>query len=420
MDDYGRRLSPLTKAKSSGPPSLPSVLNGRIGIWRTVRGNRMFIELKGAAFRGLTEESLKNMSTSAKKVRFGKYFDDNGRIRTDQEDLIQGQVLDGPADFVGKDVTSLGSEQWRSITPEATNKEFSGIEVHRDGIKALKTSIRRAVGDESDTRLKRLRTANTVESLVPIARVSGFKDDVIKDILTSGKPSDDTIQTLTIESRAASRLRPSAGAQSAFEGAAAVQLDSVISEVERAGRLRPSSLKNILESMRDSSEDKKVKKDLQALLDKLKVSSGQKDMEDIASSAINIMQRDLMRSDYPRRLKPSSAKDRLSENRRLTQESIDNDKQAVESAISSTKSDAALDELANEYLAQVGGDKDKARQLALEYILGQLEGTVRLPQVRREVAKVRRVVSSGGTDRLEVLFLLIQILRLILTVLLPV
>lgn len=413
------RLAPLDKAKSSGPPSLPSVLNGRIGIWRTVRGNRMFIELKGAAFRGVTEESLKNMSASAKKVRFGKYFDDNGRLRSDQDELIQGQVLDGPADFVGKDVTSLGSEEWRSITPEATNREFSDVKVHQDGIKALKASIRSAVNDESDTRLKRLRTANTVEALVPIARVSGFKDDVIKDILSSGNRSSDTIQTLTIDS-SPTRLRPFGGTQTAFEGAAAVQLDSVISEVERAGRLRPSALRNILESMRDSSEDEKVKRDLQALIDKLKVSEGQKAMEEIASSAVSIMQRDLMRSDYPKRLRPEAERSRLSENRKLTQDSLDNDKKAIQNAISKTKSDAALDDLAKDYLAQVSGDKDKARQLALEYIIGQLEGTVRLPQVRREVAKIRKVVSSGGTDRLEILFLLIQLLRLILTVLVPV
>ena len=79
-DPKNIRLEPLEKGAISGPPSLPDALEGHIGIWRTVRGNRMFIELKGSAFRGVTEDALKSMSPAAKKLRFGKFFDESVSI----------------------------------------------------------------------------------------------------------------------------------------------------------------------------------------------------------------------------------------------------------------------------------------------------------------------------------------------------
>ena len=428
------RLEPVEKSSTSGPPSLPTVVNGRIGIWRTIRGNRMFIELKGGAFEGVSESSLRSMSDAAKRLRFGKYFDDQGRIRTDQDEFQQGEILDGPAEFVGRDISGVEARDWEKLTPEKTKQIFSRVDVDNKGLSALKSSVRRAISNPNDTRMKRLRTANTAESIIPIARISGFKDDEIKNILTSGKPSENFVESLTIgngpkeKPEPPTRLSPRQAPEAAISGANAVQVQEVISEMGRSASLRPQALSSILEGLRDSRDDDKFKNEMDKLINRLKVESSEKSVDTIANRAINLVEREIEEEvkggSRLRLVEPADETKkppgRLKEDEKSTKESVQNDKKAVQSAVDRVQTDEALGNVAQDFLEDADGDKEKAFQMALEYILGQLESSVRLPQVKREVVRIKEAVSSGRIDRSETLFLLIQILRLILTVLVPV
>ncbi|MCW4027025.1 MAG: hypothetical protein NWE76_06050 [Candidatus Bathyarchaeota archaeon] len=187
------RLEPLAKKKRSGTPSMPTGLGGKIGIWRMIRGNRMFLELTGSAFEGLTAEDVKSMESSEKRERFGEFFDERGVLLPNQDQIEQGRILEGPADLIGLEIQSVPSEVWTRLTPIQTKKEFSKVKRSRNGISALKSSIVDAIDDPSDTRVKRVKSARRVEELVPIARVSGFTTNEIKKIIESGKPSKNTI-----------------------------------------------------------------------------------------------------------------------------------------------------------------------------------------------------------------------------------
>ena len=145
-------ITALEKGASLRPGSPPVVISGHLGIWRTVRHNRMFLELTNG----------------------GK---------------TQGKVLIGPPSFVGHSLGDVPSETWANLTPKATLKEFSNVPVAGNGIDTLKQSIKNAVGPE-DTRRQAVESFNTKLQLVPIARSAGFTDEEIKMALSGKSPNE--------------------------------------------------------------------------------------------------------------------------------------------------------------------------------------------------------------------------------------
>lgn len=141
----------LEKRTSARPGSPPVVINGNLGIWRTIRHNRMFLELL-----------------------------DGGKK--------QGKVLIGPPSFVGQSLSDISSDTWANLTPKATLKEFSNVTVADNGIQTLKQSIKDSVGPE-DTRRTAVDDLDTKLQLVPIARSAGFTDDEIKMALAGKSPT---------------------------------------------------------------------------------------------------------------------------------------------------------------------------------------------------------------------------------------
>lgn len=144
-------IGTLEKKASARPGSPPVVINGHLGVWRTVRHNRMFLEL----------------------LNGGK---------------TQGKVLIGPPSMVGRELGDVPSEVWAGLTPKATLKEFSDVDVASNGIETLKQSIKDAVGPD-DTRRQAVENFTTKLQLVPIARSAGFTDDEIKAALAGNSPN---------------------------------------------------------------------------------------------------------------------------------------------------------------------------------------------------------------------------------------
>jgi len=141
----------LEKKKSLRPGSPPVSINGNLGVWRTVRHNRMFIEI-------------------------------------DSKGLPKGRVLIGPPSFVGNKLGDIPDDVWANLTPRSTTKQFANVKVADNGIETLKQSIENAVGPE-DTRREALKELNTVEQLVPISRSAGFTDEEIKAALAGNAPN---------------------------------------------------------------------------------------------------------------------------------------------------------------------------------------------------------------------------------------
>lgn len=155
LSEIDKVIEALEKKKSLRPGSPPEVINGHLGVWRTVRHNRVFLELTNG----------------------GKSL---------------GRVLIGPPSFVGRSLDNIPSEVWAALTPRATLKEFRNLRPSQDGIDTLKQSIVNAVGPK-DTRRDAVKDLDTIEQLVPIARSAGFTDDEIKDA-ARGKSPNSAIQ----------------------------------------------------------------------------------------------------------------------------------------------------------------------------------------------------------------------------------
>lgn len=153
LSEVDKIIEALEKKKSLRPGSPPEVLNGHLGVWRTVRHNRVFLEL----------------------THGGKTL---------------GRVLIGPPSLVGRTLSDVPSDVWEAMTPRATLKEFRNFKPASSGINDLKEAIKTSVGPK-DTRREALNGLETVEQLVPIARSAGFTDAEIKQSLKGNPPNVD-------------------------------------------------------------------------------------------------------------------------------------------------------------------------------------------------------------------------------------
>lgn len=206
-------LHTLEKLQSLRPPSPPVVINGHLGVWRTIRHNRVFLELLP-----------------------------NG---------VQGKVLIGPPSMVGYAIKDVPDETWAGMTPRATLKEFKDFPVASNGVDTLKQAIIDATGPE-DTRREAVKDLDEPLQLVPMARRTGFTDDEIKQALSGTAPNkalepkpnkgrdaaEPAPTRTTVIGQPKSEKPENPSTEQMVDGALALIADPAVNEGEEADRAR--------------------------------------------------------------------------------------------------------------------------------------------------------------------------------------
>lgn len=145
------RVIEVLQKKHIGGGSPPVVEQGHLGIWRNVRGHRMFLELEPGT---------------------GKWaVDVKGKPH------VQGKVLVGPPSLVNQPIGGVDDAVWDKLSGSGTKRTFPSASP--EGIKALKSSLRNSL-QEDDTRRGAIDGTDELPKLVQIARSAGFTDDEIK------------------------------------------------------------------------------------------------------------------------------------------------------------------------------------------------------------------------------------------------
>lgn len=361
------RLIEVLEKASTRPGSNPVLVDGKLGIWRTIRGFRMFIVLDGP---------------------------------------FKDTVLVGPPAFAGKKLNDVGEKGWEALTPRATNKKFAKMKADKDGIKNLKNAIRDAIGPE-DTRHDRLRQVNTVEELVPLARSAGFSDDEIEaslkgkdvtrelrrargipDVRPKEKPVRDVERRkkpikLEVEPATTEPSQEFQGIIDAFNTPSASQVS------------RLEAIADSIIAMAKRQKDPDVRMRLEHIGFSLKAGT-------MSLTAARERIDDLMNPSGPEMPKPSVSEVNVAHDRQLLQGAIDD-------------MEVRLSEKMKEFFREAAGNSDKAKDLAFEELLDELIGQVRAPQVKQEVTKVQQAVKSGRMNHRTGVLRLLQILRLILS-----
>jgi len=144
----------LLQKKRIGGGSPPEVEQGQLGLWRTVRGMRLFLQLLPGS---------------------GKWaVDVKGKSH------IQGKVLVGPPSLVNLPIGEVSNDVWDRLSGSGTRSAFPSASP--EGVKALKTSLKNSLS-ESDTRIPVIEKTTELPKLVQLARSAGFTDDEIKSAL---------------------------------------------------------------------------------------------------------------------------------------------------------------------------------------------------------------------------------------------
>lgn len=152
--DIDQLIERLEKKSPISPGSPPVVVQGELGLWRTVRGFRTLMELQPGT---------------------GKWaVDVKGKSH------VQGRVLVGPPSLVGHPIADVPDGVWDKLSGSGTKATFP--DASPEGIKALRDSVKNALGDD-DTRQSVLDATDELPKLVQIARSAGFLDAEVKAAL---------------------------------------------------------------------------------------------------------------------------------------------------------------------------------------------------------------------------------------------
>ncbi len=157
-------ISLLEKKTTLSPGSPPVMEAGTLGIWRTIRGFRVFLELVPGA----------------------------GKYNFDGKSYKGGRVMVGPPSLTGKDITNVGNDVWGGLSGSGTKESFNTKPTDA-GLSALKASIRSSLKSD-DTRRAAIDETSDLQKLVQIARSAGFTDSEIKESL-GGKTFHNALDT---------------------------------------------------------------------------------------------------------------------------------------------------------------------------------------------------------------------------------
>ena len=396
-------LISILEKKSPRPGSPPEMVNGHLGVWRTIRHNRMFLEIKRGEAGG------------------------KGTL---------GRVLIGPPSFVGHSLDDVSGDAWQALTPRATLKEFNRVQPASNGIETLKQSIRNAIGPE-DTRREALENLNTVMQLVPIARSVGFKDEEIKQALggdspnkpLSGKETEGPRKRLPLkavpdipeevpdelaERREAPDIEaPKPAEVGGAELARAVgddrALDTIIRAVDepaKGEKNREYQLGEFLDNIKGNIKDDLMKKQVEKIAAGLK--SGDYTVSEVKDRLKEISRnKEAVKQNVPKPEEIVALQDRAE-----IKEFMETFDDKLDKLIEQKRKETATTDLP---ASQV----DSMRIAALESMIAELLAKVKSPQAQKEIRHIMESVRVNPFSKRSVFLRLYQILQ-ILMLLIPV
>jgi len=375
--------------KASVRPGSPAVIyHGHKGVWRTLRGFRVFIE-------------------------------DNGGK--------QGKILVGPPSLAGKGFGEIGSDTWSGLTPKATNKTFSGGDASN-----LKASIKNSLGAD-DTRHAALDSMTSTQELIPIARSAGFTDENIKSALGGQKINSGlgegnhqaTVTTLKPRRLASTppeeksvsgepnpvvappekpklRLQPEVSKPQSAPAARPVGPDSIqgalaLAEAPVKGNdhERVTRVADAILAAAKKHEDELLRRKLEALGYGLK--SGARKLSDV---------RDELRNMVENRQNTGVA------NPSVNEVTVLHDRTELQDFLKNAEEE--MKQHMEEKLREANGDRHRAQDLALEKMLSILESRVRDPHIIKEIRTMREGLRKKRIGSHSVLLRLLMLLRRLL------
>ena len=346
----------LQKAAVRPGGSPPVVENGKLGVWRTIRGYRMFLELNG------------------------------GKL---------GDVLIGPPSFQGKGLGDADQSVWSELTPEATRRKFSSVDVASGGVDRLKGAIRNSLGSK-DTRREHLESVNTVEEVVPIARSAGFRDEEIAQALKGGevgsRPPKLPNRLTRNKPRTPNIEREPAKGEPDSDFRSVVDAFNAPSKAERGDRAKQLA-QSILDQA-DKQQDAATRLRLQAIGHAL------------AGGAMSISQ---AREKVQEALKGGDAGKATPSKKEVD---VLHDRVALKQFLDGYE--AKAEKLVEAKLREASGSSERAKDLAVAQLIGELEAKVHVTEVKTELIKIREGIQSGKLSHRVGIRRILQILRLVL------
>lgn len=366
LSNIDRLVEVLQKAAArtaTRPGSAAVTIDGQRGIWRTVRGFRVFLELK------------------------------DGEL---------GRVLIGPPSFQGKSLDDVDSKVWAEITPSATKRKFSNVDVAKDGIENLKSAIKQSIGPD-DTRNEHLPTVKTVEQIVPLARSAGFTDDEIasalkgKSVGEAGKKVPSLPDRLTRskiqvgsseDSPSVEREPAKTKPDEAFQGI----IDAFNSPAKREDREKIIA-ESILRRAENES-DAKIRLRLLAIGHGL--NSGNLSVSEARSKVQDVMDNQTAGTPTPSKKEVDVLHDRVELKQFLN------------------GYEKRIEDMFDSKLRQAAGDSERAKELAMVDMIRQLENKVYVKEVKTELLQIREDLEGRKVSRTVTVSRLIALLRQIM------
>jgi hypothetical protein len=344
----------LEKAAGRSGGSPPTIVDGKRGVWRTVRGYRMFLELNGKTL---------------------------------------GRVLIGPPAFSGKSLNDIGEAVWSELTPEATKKKFSNVDVKPGGIDRLKAAIAESIGPQ-DTRREHLKGVSTVEQLVPLARSAGFRDADIAAALggTSAVGAKKLPDRLT-RNRTPNIERKPASAPPGAEFKSLIDAFSAPSAAGRGERAKEIAQKIIEDAKKQDDTSTRLRLESVGYA----LASGALSITQAREKVRDILENQSRNTPVPKKQEVAALHDRME---------LQNFLDAHETKV---------DQIAESKVREASGDTQRAKDLAMIDLIEQLETKVQVTEVKTELVKIRTAIESKRMTRQMGIRKLLQLLRLLLS-----
>lgn len=352
LSGIDKLMEVLTKAAGRVGGSPPTIENGKRGVWRTIRGYRMFLELNGNSL---------------------------------------GEVLIGPPAFKGGSLDDVGTDVWAALTPEATKRKFSNVDAGEGGVDRLKAAVRESLGAK-DTRRSHLEEVNTVEQLVPIARSAGFRDeDIVASLKGKGTKAPAVPNRLTRNSAPNIENEP-AKTKPSQEFRSVVDAFNAPSKEQGSSRIKGLAAQILEAAKREPNERKKAQ--LEAI--GYALASGATTVSQARERVTDIEQNDGRNTPKVEQKDVDSLHDRVE-----LQDFLDAHEKKIE-------------QIAEAKAREAAGDSERARDLAMLDMLEELEARVHVAEVKAELVKIREAIDAKRMTRKMGIRRIVQLLRLLL------
>lgn len=405
--EIDRVIELLEKKVSPGSP--PVIYRGVFGVWRTIRGFRLFLELTPGA----------------------------GRYNFGGKSYKGGRVLVGPPSLTGKDINNVGGDTWGGLSGSGTKKTFG--DASPEGLKALKQSVLNSISDD-DTRKGPITEAGTTSELVQFARSAGFTDDEIKQaidgkVFTDGfEPGKDKGKDADVISITSGKDKKEAPKEEKAEDKA--QDDKKVEEAKDVAEAAPErdtkpqmamaaggeNLGPVIEAMQDPNSDspggkEKLAEALKKIAEEVDNEFLRKQLEGVANG--------LLTGDFT----VAQARERVRAIAKVRIDNLKEDIEAIENPLPDKDIDGlhdkeeakrALQEIREKLAEMERKAEERAAEQAQaerEFIIERLEelaAKLRNPEVVRELQTYIKQAKSKRLGGRSMILRILQILRFIL------